>query len=151
MKKNLAKIKVFLTVSTWNLALKNWGPQQGETILTVHKHSSAPRRTIFHILSNILFRISLTLGSVHVVTPRKITLFFMCSRRLCPPGKPPQKRLLHCSRDRIAGKQLRQAQALLKSQLYVQWFTLNSLLRGHKINVFYYVSATWNDLVAKPG
>lgn len=76
MKKNLAKIKVFLTVSTWNLALENWGPQQGDTILTIHKHSSAPRTTIFHIISNIPSRISLTLASVPVVTLRKISPYF---------------------------------------------------------------------------
>lgn len=76
MKKNLAKIKVFLTVSTWNLTLENWGPQPEETILTIHKHSSAPRRIIFHIQSNILYRISVTLGSVYRVTLRKITLCF---------------------------------------------------------------------------
>lgn len=117
MKKNLAKIKIFLTVSTWNLALENWGPQQRETILTVHKHSSAPKRTVFHILSNIPSGISLTLGSVHVVTFSKITPYFSC----VAGGSVFQehhliRRILHCSTDRIAGKQLRHAQALLKSQ-----------------------------------
>lgn len=117
MKKNLAKIKVFLTASTWNSALENWGPQQGETILPIHKHSSAPRRAIFHILSNILSRISLTLGSVHAMTLRKITL---CSSGVAGGSvlQEPHlmRRITHCSTDRLAGKQLRHAQALLKSQ-----------------------------------
>lgn len=127
-------------------------PQQGETILTTHKHSSAPRRTVCHILSNILSRISLTLGPVHAVTLRKITLCFSGVAGVSVLQEPHlMKRIQHCSTDRIAGKQLRHAQALLKSRLYVQWITLNSLLRGYKRNVFYYVNATWNDPVAKPG
>lgn len=105
MKKNLAKIKVFLTVSTWNLSLENWELEQGETIFTIHKHSSAPRRAIFCIPSNILSKISLTLGSVHVVTLRKTTHCFsgvaggsvLQEHRL-------MRKILYYSTDRIAAE-----------------------------------------------
>lgn len=61
------------------------------------------------------------------------------------------RRILYHSTDRITGKQLRHAQALVKTWLYVQGFSLNSWLGGHKRNVVYYVSARWNDPVAKLG
>lgn len=77
MKKNLTVMKAFLIVSTWNFALKNWGPEQEGTILTGHRHSSAPRRTTFLILSHLPARMYLTLWSVHVVTLRKITIFYV--------------------------------------------------------------------------
>lgn len=77
MKKNLTVMKAFLIVSTWNLALKNWGPQQEGTILAGHRHSSAPRRTKFLILSHLPASIYLTLWSVRAVTLRKITILYM--------------------------------------------------------------------------
>jgi len=61
MKKCLTEVKAFMIVSTQNLALENWGPQQEGIIFTGHRHSSAPRRTTFLILSHVPARISSTL------------------------------------------------------------------------------------------
>lgn len=151
MKKNPTEIKASLIVSTWNLALKNWEPQQGGSIPTGHRDSATPR-TSFLILSQSPARISWTLWSVHAMTHRKISAYFLC----VAGGSVFQehhiiRRILHCSTDRITGKQLRHAQALVKSWLYIQWFSLNSWVGGHKRNVFYYMSARWNDPIAKLG
>lgn len=69
---------------------------------------------------------------------RNHPLLFKCSRRgalVFPECHIPWRNLFY----RVIGKQLRHAQALLNSGLYVQWFSLNRWLGGYKRNVFYYI------------
>lgn len=112
------------------------------------QNSSAPRRTIFHIPNNILSKISLTLGSVHVVTLRKITLCFsgVAGGSILQEHHLLRK-ILHYSTDRIAAETCTGTAQVttMCTVIYPEQFTQ----RSQKKCVL--LCATWNYPVVKPG